>query len=67
MTFYWKACQHYSIEVPERWNEHKLETVTENEEVTMLRWDMQIHTDNELSANKPDIVVKDHANRCCEL
>ena len=67
MTFYWKACQHYSIEVPERWYEHKLETVTENEEVTMLRWDMQIHTDNELSAKKPDIVVKDQANRCCEL
>ena len=41
-------------------------TVTENEEVTIL-WDMQIHTDKELSANKPDIVIKDHANRCCKL
>ena len=32
--------------------------------VTVL-WDMQIHTDTELSAssNKPDIVIKDHANR----
>ena len=38
-------------------------TVTENEEVTIL-WDMQIHTDKELSANKPDTVIKDHANRC---
>ena len=28
---------------------------------------MQIHTDRELSANKPDIVIKDHANRCCKL
>ena len=28
---------------------------------------MQIHTDSELSANKPDIVIKDHANRCCKL
>ena len=28
---------------------------------------MQIHTDKELSANKPDIVTKDHASRCCKL
>ena len=28
---------------------------------------MQIHTDRELSANKPDIVIKDHADRCCKL
>ena len=61
-----KACQHYGVEVSERWYEHKPETVTENEEVTIL-WDMQIHTDRELSANKPDIVTKDHANRCCKL
>ena len=60
-----KACQHYSIEVPQRWYEHKPETVTENEEATIL-WDMQIHTDRELSANKPDIVINDHANRCCK-
>ena len=54
------------IEVPERWYEYKPETVTENEEVTIL-WDMQLHTDKELSENKPDIVNKDHANRCCKL
>ena len=28
---------------------------------------MQIHTDRELSANKPDKVIKDHADRCCKL
>ena len=28
---------------------------------------MQIHTERELSANKPDIVIKDHADRCCKL
>ena len=45
---------------------HNNKTVTENKEATIL-WDMQIHTDKELSANKPDIVIKDHANRCCKL
>ena len=48
------------------WYEHKPETVTESEEVTIL-WDMQIHADRELSANKTDIVIKDQANRCCKL
>ena len=28
---------------------------------------MQIHADWKLSANKPDIVIKDHANRWCKL
>ena len=34
---------------------------------SQLLWDIQIHTDRELSANKPDIVIKDHANRCYKL
>ena len=63
---HWKACQYYSIEVPDRWYQHHPETVTENEEVTIL-WNMQIHTDRELLASKPDIVIKDHANRCYKL
>ena len=32
-----------------------------------ILWDMQLHTDRELSASKPDIGIKDHANRCCKL
>ena len=63
---HWKECHKYSIEVPKRWYEHMPETLTENEEVTIL-WDMQIHTDRKLSANKADIVIKDHAIRCCKL
>ena len=60
---HWKVCQHYSIEVPER-----LCGMNTSPIVTIL-WDMQIHTDRELSANsnKPDMVIKDHANRCCKL
>ena len=30
-------------------------------------WDMQIHTDRELSVNRPDIVIKDHAKWCCKV
>ena len=30
-------------------------------------WDMQIHTDRELSVNRPDIVIKDHAKWCFKV
>ena len=66
LYIHWKACQHYSTEVPERWYEHKPKKVTENKQVAIL-WDIQIHVDRELSANKPDILIKDHANQCCKL
>ena len=60
---HWKACQHYTNEHK---YQHKPEMVTKNKEVTIL-WDMQIYTDRELSANRLDIVIKDHANRCCKF
>ena len=28
---------------------------------------MQIHTDREIAANKPDIMIKDHKNKTCKL
>ena len=37
-------------------------TVTENEKVTIL-WDMQVHTDKTIKANKPDIIIKDKQER----
>ena len=49
------------IEVPEKQYKHKLETVTENEEVCSFAWDMQIHTHRELSVNRSDIGIKDYA------
>ena len=49
------------MEVPEKQYKHKLETVTENEEVCSFAWDMQIHTHRELSVNRSDIGIKDYA------
>ena len=63
---HWKTCQHYNVQVSNEWYEHEPATVTENKEATIL-WDMQIHTDREIAANKPDIVIKDHKNKTCKL
>ena len=37
-----------------------------NDQVTLI-WDMQVHTDKEIKANKPDIIIKDHINSTCQL
>ena len=50
----------------ENGTEYKPTTVTENGEYTIL-WDMPIHTDYEIKANKPDIIVKDKELKQCYL
>ena len=46
--------------------EHQPKTVTSNENATIL-WDMQISTDRDIKANRPDIVVKDHKEKICYI
>ena len=41
-------------------------TVAENEKVTVL-WDMKVHTDKTIKANKPDIIIKDKREKTCML
>ena len=50
----------------ERWYEHEPKTVTWNESVTIL-WDMPIHTDRTMAANRPDIVLKNKKDKICLL
>ena len=47
-----------------RWYEHKPSTVIEGKDVIML-WDMPIHTDKEITANRPDTVIKDKKENTC--
>ena len=63
---HWKILEHYNIKATEKWYEHNPETVTENERVTIL-WDMQVHTDKTIKANKPDIIIKDKKEKTCML
>ena len=63
---HWKICKEFGIEVKERWYEHEPKTVTENDSVTIL-WDMPIHTDRTIAANRPDIVLKNKKDKTCLL
>ena len=53
---HWKIFRGYEIETTETWYEHQPTTVTENSKVTIL-WDMPVHTDRKIKANRSDIVV----------
>ena len=63
---HWEILKHYNIKANDKWYEHQPETVTENEKVTIL-WDMQVHTDKTIKANKPDIIIKDKQEKTCVL
>ena len=63
---HWKICKEFGIEVKEWWYEHEPKTVTENDSVTIL-WDMPIHTDRTIAANRPDIVLKNKKDKTCLL
>ena len=63
---HWTISKEFGIEVKERWYEHEPKTVTENDSVTIL-WDMPIHTDRTIAANRPDIVLKNKKDKTCLL
>ena len=63
---HWKIRKEFDIEVKERWYEHETKTVSENDSVTTL-WDMLIHTDGTIAANRPDIVLKNKKDKTCLL
>ena len=54
-------CQDHDIEVIDKWYEHKPESVTHN------MWDMPVNTDRTITANRPDIIIKDSVNSTCKL
>ena len=63
---HWKICRANNIKTTDKWYEHEPPTVTENNDITIL-WDMPIHTDREIKANRPDIVIKNRNENTCLL
>ena len=61
-----KIFKEFGVEVKERWYEHDSKTITEKDSVTIL-WDMPIHTDKTIAANRPDIALKNKRDKTCLL
>ena len=52
-----KVCQSYDIKATSKWYDHLPDTVVENKQATIL-WNIPIHTNREIAANKPDIIIR---------
>lgn len=64
---HWKICDQLNIPTEEtQWYKHKPESVVRNDRYTVL-YNEQVHTDRMISANKPDIIIKDKQNKQCQL
>ena len=63
---HWKMCKEFGIEVKEQWYEHEPKAITEKDSV-MILWDMPIHTDRTIAANRLDIVLKNKKDKTCLL
>ena len=53
---HWNLCKKYHLLASDKWWEHNIEKVLQNEEVNIL-WDFKIQTDKHLAHNLPDITV----------
>ena len=64
LNIHWTLCKKYGEKVCERWYEHKVESVIENDLVKIL-WDVCIQVDRQIEHWRPDIVVmKKNTNKC---
>ena len=50
----------------DKWYEHQPETVLENNDYKLL-WDYNIHTDHQISARRPDLVVINKQEQTCQV
>jgi hypothetical protein len=55
-----------SIETTENWFTHIPKLVCEHEDVTGL-WNQEVHTDREVMANRPNIIIKNRNEEPCIL
>ena len=53
---HWNLCKKYHLPASEKWWEHNVEKVLQNEKVQIL-WDFKIQTDKHLAYNIPDLTV----------
>jgi hypothetical protein len=63
---HWSICKEHNITVADKWYEHDPPKVINDENITIM-WDCTIHTDRQIKANRPDIVVKDLNSKTTQL
>ena len=58
---HWSICKDHGIEITDKWHQHETVMHSKDNNITPS-WDMSVNTDRAITANRPDIVVKDSVN-----
>ena len=62
----YSICKALRIETTDKWCTQIPKPVCEEGDVTLL-WNQAVHTDREVTANGPDIIIKNKKEKTCEL
>jgi hypothetical protein len=62
---HYSICKALGFEMTDKWYTHTPEPMYE-EDVTVL-WNHAVHTDREVTANRPDIIIKNKREKTCTL
>ena len=65
IMLHWSICKDHDIEITDKWYQHEPETVMHNKD-NKIR-DVPVNTDRTITANRPDILIKDSVNSTCKL
>ena len=63
---HYSICKALGTETTDRWYTHMPKPVCEEGNVTVL-WNQTVHTEREVTANRPDIVIKYNKEKTCTL
>jgi hypothetical protein len=63
---HYSTCKALGTENTDKWYTHITKPVYEKGDVTLL-WNQAVHTDTEVTANRPDIKIKNKKEKTCTL
>ena len=63
---HYSICKALGIEITDKWYTHMPKPLCEERDVTVL-WNQAVHTDREVTANRPDIIIKNKKEKTCTL
>ena len=63
---HYSMCKALGTETTGKWYTHIPKPVCEDGDVTLL-WNQAVHTDREVTANRPDIIIKNKKKKTCTL
>ena len=56
MVIHWEICKKFKFDHTNKWYMHNPALVLENDTRKLL-WDFDIHTDHQISARRPDLII----------